>query len=141
MIPWWKVLWDLLSPPIPPPETPLLPSVVNSGTWLGCSGDKDALSCFLGELPHPVPSFTPEPGLSWGKGPGIIEAPHYMLRKPRLQRGRWLFQAGSLVRTGLLMTLSPGFSPPGLEGVFPQCHPSHGLCFSPLRNPSSPVKA
>ena len=38
-----------------------------------------------------------------------------MLRKPRLQGGRWLFQATSHVRTGLMMTLSPGFSPLGLE--------------------------
>ena len=52
VIPWWKLLRDLLSPPIPPPETPHLPSAVHSGTPLGCSGDKDALSCFLGEL-HP----------------------------------------------------------------------------------------
>ena len=34
-------------------QTPLLPSVVHSaGPWLGWSGDKDVLSCFLGE-PHP----------------------------------------------------------------------------------------
>ena len=71
--------WASLSSVIPPMisvsfkkslllQTPLLPSVVHSGPGLGCSGDKDVLSCFLGEL-HP--SCTLPDSRAWvvlGKG-------------------------------------------------------------------------
>ena len=142
MIPWRKLLLDLLSPPIPPPETPLLPSAEHSGTPLGCSGDKDALSCFLGDFQV---SCTLPYSRAWvvlGKVTWNHLSPSLHAEETKAPRGGgWLFQGSLIVWTGL-MTLSPGFSPPGLDGgLSPQCYASHGLSFSPLRNPSFPVKA
>jgi len=122
-------------PPLPSPslylQTPLLPSVVHSGTWLGCCGDKDVLSCFPGEL-HPSCTFPYS--RAWavlGKATWNHLRSSLHAEETKAPRARWLFQGSLLDRAGLMMTISPGFNPPGFGGggdsLSLQFHPSHGL--------------
>ena len=101
-------------PPLPShPSSCRLPSVLHSGPRLGCFGDKDVLSFFLGEL-HPsctFPYFR-----AWavlGKWTWNHLSPSLHAEETKAPRAKWLFQGSLLDRTGLMMTLSPGFSPPG----------------------------
>lgn len=121
VVPWRKLLLDLLSSSHPSSCSILscLQLCTQTGPQLGCSGDKNALRASSVSSTHLYPPLLQSLGC-----PGERDLDHLnpsdMLRKPKLQGGRWLFQASSVVRTGLMMTLSPECSPPGLrEGLSP----------------------
>ena len=68
-------------------QTPLLPSLVHSGPGLGCSGDKDVLSCFLGEV-HP--SCTLPYSRAWvvlGKGTWNHLSPYLHAEETKTPKG------------------------------------------------------
>ena len=72
-------------------QTPLLPSLVHSGPGLGCSGDKDVLSCFLGEV-HP--SCTLPYSRAWvvlGKGTCNHLSPTLHAEETKAPRGEVAF--------------------------------------------------
>lgn len=119
-----EAAWTSPSPPIAPPADSSPPSVVHSDRssvgmqWRqGCP-----LSCFLGEL-HP-PCTLPTQSL---RCPGDLESskPSLHAEETKAPRGQVAFSSQFTCQTGLMMTLSPGFSPSGSrEGLSPSVIPS-----------------
>ena len=123
-------------------QTPLLPSVVHSaGPWLGCSGDKDVLSCFLGE-PHP--SCTLPYSRAWvvlGKATWNHLSPTLHTEETKAPRGEVAFPSQFTCQDKTHDDSQPRVQPTRpWGGPLSPGSSLHGLCFSPLRNPSSPVK-